>query len=68
MSEFSKGDRVVIEFSPVWNVLFNPKKVFNGNIGKIKDKFEYAGCLFYRVYNPEWEFDVNVKASLLTKF
>lgn len=67
MSELKKGDRVVIEFSPVWNVLFNQKNVVSGNIGKVKDKFEYAGCLFYRVYNPEWDIDVNVKASLLTK-
>lgn len=68
MSEFNKGDRVVIEFSPVWNELFLQNGVFNGNVGKVKGIFPFAGCLFYVVYNPEWDTDVNVGASLLAKF
>lgn len=67
MYDFKKGDRVVVEFSPVWNDLFSQKGIFSGNVGKVFGKMEYAGCLFYRVYNPAWVFEVKIKASLLTK-
>ena len=69
MSNFNKGDRVLVTFSGIWESKFLEKGVRQGSVGKVLGTIEYKGYTFYRVSNPEWELGVrSFKAMSLTKF